>query len=553
MESNKSSNNEFRDKVLKFLNKNREANKGSKMEFVFGKSLKSLKESTNPISTVEDLLAIKHFGPKLCQKIAQDLQYDFSGTLDIDTRSSQQSNSSAGVKQKRNSKAVNPSGSTGESPLRKKRTYCPKPNSGGYAILRALFEAQREGHSSLAKNELLLKAQKYSHESMTKAKSGSYYTAWSSMTTLIKHGLVEAERHRFATYSLTDEGTNIVQRIRNYETHTLPSIDEAVDSNLLSAESNSANQIDNAHNSQSSTERVIMFPNTFDIIFIIDSREQHSGVPNAYKKTALLSQLQKEGVVCEMKALAVGDFAWIARLKSNSLSRYVGTDLILDFVIERKRIDDLAKSIIDDRWKEQKFRLKQSGVRKPIYLIEEFNSNSRKFCSVPFERMETAVVNSEVYDQVEFVYTKNHGTTLSYLVTMTKALNRMYSSKTLYSCTKEEIANNCVSENHFMTFCEFERVSTKITNFTVGEMFVKHLLQFRGISVSKAKTITEHYPTLSRLLDAYEICESDNERKELLSSIVCGERKIGSVVSNRLFHGLQTIVENYSQLSVKCD
>ena len=34
---------------------------------------------------------------------------------------------------------------------------------------------------------------------------------------------------------------------------------------------------------------------------------------------------------------------------------------MLDFIVERKRTDDLAGSIVDGRFREQKFRLKESG------------------------------------------------------------------------------------------------------------------------------------------------------------------------------------------------
>lgn len=44
--------------------------------------------------------------------------------------------------------------------------------------------------------------------------------------------------------------------------------------------------------------------------------------------------------------------------------------MVLDYIIERKKADDLAASIIDGRYKEQKFRLKISGISNIIYLYE---------------------------------------------------------------------------------------------------------------------------------------------------------------------------------------
>ena len=46
----------------------------------------------------------------------------------------------------------------------------------------------------------------------------------------------------------------------------------------------------------------------------------------------------------------------------------------MDFIVERKRMDDLASSICDGRFREQKHRLKQSGLGHVIYLIEEYGA-----------------------------------------------------------------------------------------------------------------------------------------------------------------------------------
>jgi crossover junction endonuclease MUS81 len=41
---------------------------------------------------------------------------------------------------------------------------------------------------------------------------------------------------------------------------------------------------------------------------------------------------------------------------------------VLDYIIERKKADDLAASIIDGRYKEQKYRLKNCGAKNILYL-----------------------------------------------------------------------------------------------------------------------------------------------------------------------------------------
>lgn len=66
-------------------------------------------------------------------------------------------------------------------------------------------------------------------------------------------------------------------------------------------------------------------------------------------KQLFLSELQKSGIPFDVRKLHVGDFLWIARENSGD-----HRELVLDFIVERKRLDDLGKSIKDGRFREQK-------------------------------------------------------------------------------------------------------------------------------------------------------------------------------------------------------
>lgn len=52
-----------------------------------------------------------------------------------------------------------------------------------------------------------------------------------------------------------------------------------------------------------------------------------------------------------MRRLPVGDGIWIAREKQ------LDSEYVLDFIVERKGVDDLRCSIRDNRYKDQKLRL----------------------------------------------------------------------------------------------------------------------------------------------------------------------------------------------------
>lgn len=91
-------------------------------------------------------------------------------------------------------------------------------------------------------------------------------------------------------------------------------------------------------------EPTIVPSGSYDIIFILDSREVKSTKNREYIET----HLRKARVPVEKRALELGDMCWIARERAS------GTEIVLDFIVERKRMDDLVGSIKDGRFHEQK-------------------------------------------------------------------------------------------------------------------------------------------------------------------------------------------------------
>ena len=47
-----------------------------------------------------------------------------------------------------------------------------------------------------------------------------------------------------------------------------------------------------------------------------------------------------------------------------------GVEYVLDYVVERKRCDDLVSSVRDQRYAAQKYRMRQSMLRNLFYLVE---------------------------------------------------------------------------------------------------------------------------------------------------------------------------------------
>ncbi|XP_012529638.2 crossover junction endonuclease MUS81 [Monomorium pharaonis] len=279
---------------------------------------------------------------------------------------------------------------------------------------------------------------------------------------------------------------------------------------------------------QEANRQILFEPNTFDIILLVDTQETCGG-KTKLQHDATLAELTQLGVPFEVRRLKIGDFTWIAR------SRETKDELVMPYIIERKRMDDLSASIVDGRFHEQKFRLKHCGIENLMYIVENIDKNSR--FSIPLPSLFQASVNCLVQDGFTVKYTKNHKDSMSHLSYITKILIKIYKDKSLIGCKKEHLtqADNVDDTVHLMEFKEFNKASSKQKTFKVSEMFIRQLLQLKGMSIDKATAIVERYATPQILIMALE--NSDKNGEQLLADIQAGDKKrrLGPTISKAVY------------------
>lgn len=76
-----------------------------------------------------------------------------------------------------------------------------------------------------------------------------------------------------------------------------------------------------------------------------------------------------------------------------------------------------------------------------------------------------------------------------------------------------------------------------LQHWNVKEMFARHLLRMKGLSVHKTVAILQRYPTVDHLNRAYFACTTDKQRELLLAPLFFGTggRKIGPSISRKLY------------------
>lgn len=292
---------------------------------------------------------------------------------------------------------------------------------------------------------------------------------------------------------------------------------------------------------------IILPPNSFTIELILDSREVRAKNDRDY----ISKELETKGITTQVRALELGDAMWVAKCKDpDYLSRYgeEGDEVMLDWIVERKRLDDLIGSIKDGRFHEQKFRLRRSGISNVVYLIEEFTFSHPSAAAngnVPNyqDAVASAIASTQVVNGYFVKKTKNLDDTIRYLARMTFLLRKMYGADSLpasslgssqpsrssvkpksvalipssnlsssesYLTTIRELRSSRSAETttYGVSFSTFSALTSKSDTLTLRDVFLKMLMCTRGITGDKALEIQRHWRTPRAFMEGFELVSS---------------------------------------------
>ena len=193
------------------------------------------------------------------------------------------------------------------------------------------------------------------------------------------------------------------------------------------------------------------FADVYEVVLFLDNREQLRGsnnvasagscqVSSSQQSTGRRSRaehlqfytkaLTDSGLKVEIGKLAVGDVTWLARRKKSTSSsageppeESIQGSYVLDYIVERKSVDDLIDSIRSNRYGMQKHLLKKSGVARVFYLIEgniDAHNNA--------QAARTACLRLKAQDNFTVLRTAGVNATISAYKNLTRAVERLYSN-----------------------------------------------------------------------------------------------------------------------------
>ncbi|KIK63540.1 hypothetical protein GYMLUDRAFT_162883 [Collybiopsis luxurians FD-317 M1] len=315
----------------------------------------------------------------------------------------------------------------------------------------------------------------------------------------------------------------------------------------------------------------------YDIVLLLDTREIKSGVD----RSGIYDGLVRQGVNVEQRALNIGDVCWIAKRKPMYRDGSEYDEIVLDCILERKRLDDLVNSIKDGRFHEQKFRLHNTAITRVYYVVEEYKlmGISEEQDKSTFDKaIETAISQTGIIDRFLVKETKSINDTINFYVRLHRELVLNYQHRDLYVIPSQlvkrysylkfqkELRHKYPQQPHLLTYQTFNLLNLKSGFVTVRETWARMLLCIHGVSPEKAGILIQYFPTPVSMyracLEAVQRQREDDEDAEvetrrtgkprkkkdifIAEEFLKGlggrsERNIGQALSRRIFNVMMQV------------
>ncbi|KAF8367019.1 mus-81 [Pristionchus pacificus] len=219
-----------------------------------------------------------------------------------------------------------------------------------------------------------------------------------------------------------------------------------------------------------------------EVILIMDNAEK-----NGNAKSSVVDLLEKKDIRVDRRRLSIGDYMWIAK-------KIDGTEMCMDWVVERKTWGDLDSSIKKSRYQEQKQRLRAAPFTNRVYLIEGQREGQ--------SHLQQALVTTMVHDNFLIQRTLSCHKSAEFLVSLTKRLQQQVRSEKMVRPT-------------FASVQSFSKKSASIDR--LSDIWTRMLMVVPGMSADSAKLVAERFPSIKALMTLWK--EEADPEKRLLKEV----------------------------------
>jgi len=188
--------------------------------------------------------------------------------------------------------------------------------------------------------------------------------------------------------------------------------------------------------------------------------------------------------------------------------------------IERKSLKDMAQSINDGRWREQRTRMINNMGDKSMYIIEggaHLDESGDDIGRVSQKTLKSSIINLLIRDNIRVYFSKDMEDTIRFIEVIYTKL--------------DEIDKTRETNNFYLNNVKIK----KKNNVDSLNCFIMQLATIPGVSVTAAKEISSLYPNMNELILEYNKKESDKEKLMMLSKIKVGSKSLGPKLSEKIY------------------
>jgi ERCC4-type nuclease len=233
---------------------------------------------------------------------------------------------------------------------------------------------------------------------------------------------------------------------------------------------------------------------------IVDSREAD-----------VMTELSKKNIPYTSKSLDIGDFQII---KDNKVLA----------IWERKTYSDLASSIDDGRYREQKHRITTSDARYKGYIVEGHCPTGQ------YGRLQPGTIDSIRLGLIcrdGFLLISSNESRHTAMI-----LSKMLKKIPEYIDAEPERTKEFLENQYHCALVQSSVSGVKKENLTPETCYLAQLAQIPQVSYHIAKAIQTIYPNISSLVTAINL--NRDTALHTLSEIKCNSRRIGVSVATKI-------------------
>ena len=239
---------------------------------------------------------------------------------------------------------------------------------------------------------------------------------------------------------------------------------------------------------------------TENIYLIVDLREKGAGNENF--KVEILNKCSYQ-IPIEEKNLSLGDFTWIYK------DQLDGEEYMIDFIIERKTLNDLSSSILDGRYNEQKYRLKNSQYKNTYYLFEGTELNTHNNSNISKDSINTAINNTLNIHNIKFFRTLSTKDTVNKLIELDTNIRKNFTF--LKDINGQKI-----------TYKKYLEIFAKTKNSSVEEIFLRQLRCFEHCGKKCVEVLNSCFQTPLEFYKLIQELKKENvDEKNMEELISC--------------------------------